>query len=89
MYTISEEFKTWFRKFDDIEKMKQIKTKHRLIQEYFLKMNKHDANLKNHHDNGIRGRNGGKTSTLYAKSSIACDSYWQHLVEFKWMVSVL
>lgn len=85
---ISDKFKEWWRKYDDVEKLKLISKKAIELKNISLRQKKAlDAEL----DFGLNrtGLRGGKFTSLIAKSQNLTKLYLDTYDELKYMVSTL
>lgn len=88
MYEISEKFKTWWRKYDDVEKCRLIKEKAIEVNNNHKKMVRAFSAECNYtgYRTGVRG---GKITKLYANSQTATNFYIRSAGELKYMVATL
>lgn len=82
---VSQKFKEWWRKYDDVERIRLIKKKMTELSQHKRRMDKaNDTYLFSMSQRtGIRG---GRNTTLDAASYRASKAYLDSLEELKWMV---
>ena len=88
MCEISEKFKTWWRKYDDVEKCRLIKEKAMEVNGNHKKMVK-ASNAEFQYTGCRTGVRGGKRTTLSANSQTATEFYFRSADELKYMVASL
>lgn len=87
-YNVSEKFREWWAKYDDVEKC-------RLIKDKAIDLHRKHKSMVNHSDTEFRytgsrtGIRGGKLTTLSAKAQNATESYLNALDELKYMIAAL
>lgn len=85
---ITENFKTWWRKYDDVEKCRLIKEKAYQVNRYHKLLVK--AQFAEHAYGFNRsGTRGGKFTTLVSRTQNATDRYLVALEELKYMVGTM
>jgi hypothetical protein len=85
---ISESFKTWWRKYDDVEKCRLIKDKSIEVNNKHKKMIK-ASNAEFNYTGCRTGIRGGKKTTLSAKAQVSTRIYLDSLDELKFMVNTI
>ena len=88
MYEISEKFKTWWRKYDDVEKCRLIKEKAMEVNSNHKKMVK-ASNTEFQYSGCRTGVRGGKRTTLAANSQALIELYYRSVDELKYMVATV
>jgi len=88
MFSVSDRYKEWWRKYDDVEKCKLIKDKAMQLNKNHQKMVK-ASNSEMQHNGARTGLRGGKITTLQANTQRATKTYLDSLDEFKYMVATL
>jgi hypothetical protein len=87
-YNVSEKFRLWWAKYDDVEKCRLVKDKSIELNKKHKSMVKASDSEFRHtgHRTGIRG---GKLTTLSARAQNATESYLNALDELKYMIATL
>lgn len=85
---ISDKFKDWWRKYDDVEKLRLIKDKAIEVNNNHKKMII-ASNAEFQYTGCRTGIRGGKKTTLSANSQTKTEVFLKSFEEFKYMVSTL